>query len=40
MVPEIHLLSLFSSPVLHIEHTDKISSPTPHQPIKQLKEDP
>ena len=39
MIPEVHLLPLFPSSVLHIEHSNQVSSPAPHQPIKQLKQD-
>lgn len=38
MVSKINFFSLLSSSVLNIKYAYEISSPTPHQPIKQLKE--
>lgn len=38
MISKINLFSLLSSSVLNIKYAYEISSPTPHQPIKQLKE--
>ena len=39
MVPKIHFFSLLSGSVLNIEYTNEVSSPAPHQPIKQLESD-
>lgn len=40
MVSEISLFSFFSSSVFDIKNANKISSPTSHQSIEDLKQDP
>ena len=38
MIPEINLFPLFSSSILNIKNTYKVSSPASQQAIKQLKQ--
>jgi hypothetical protein len=40
MVSEINLLPFLPGPILHIEDTDQIRGPAPHDSIKQLEQNP